>query len=173
MITIRQASIPDDRDAVRDLFAEYLGWACPRIYEEYGAVFDPESILAREMATLDIFMPPNGLLSLAFENGAPAGCTRTRTRTLGDGIAELKRMYVQPSFRRRGAGRLLVDASVQAARESDYSVMRLDSAGFMTDAHALYRACSFRDCSPYEGSEIPPEYQRYWVFMELDLGPRT
>jgi hypothetical protein len=50
-----------------------------------------------------------------------------------------------------------------------YSTLRLDSAGFMTDAHALYRSCGFRDRLPYDESEIPPEYQQHWVFMELDL----
>jgi len=24
----------------------------------------------------------------------------------------------------------------------------------------------FVEIEPYEGSEIPPEYQKYWVFME-------
>jgi GNAT superfamily N-acetyltransferase len=167
MITVRQAIMPDDRDPVRELFAEYLPWACLRIYEEYRAVFDAESILVHDMETLSIFMPPQGYLFLAFEEGAVAGCACVRQ--LGDGIAELKRMYVRPTFRRKGIGRLLVAETIGTARRLGYALLRLDSAGFMTEAHVLYRAFGFRDTPPYDGSEIPPEYRHNWVFMELDL----
>ena len=167
MITIRQAAMPDDRPAVQELFAEYLRWVCPRIYQEYRAVFDAESILAHDMEAIGIFMPPQGWLFLAYDDGL-AGCACIRQ--IGDDIAELKRTYVRPSHRRKGIGRLLVDATIVGVRQSKHSVLRLDSAGFMTEAHALYRSFGFLDRSPYEGSEIPPEYSQHWVFMELKLG---
>jgi GNAT superfamily N-acetyltransferase len=167
MITIRQAFMPDDQVAVHALFAEYLRWVCARIFDEYRAEFDPEGILVHDMEAIEIFMPPQGWIFLAFDDGAPAGCACARQ--LEDSIAELKRMYVRPNHRRRGIGGLLVDATVGAARQSQYSVLRLDSAGFMSDAHALYRSFGFRDRPPYDGSEIPPEYRQHWVFMELEL----
>ena len=167
MITIRPAAMPEDRLSVYELFAEYLRWVCPRIYEEYRAVFDAESILAHDMETVSIFAPPQGWLFLASEDEVPAGCACVRR--IGDHVAELKRMYVRPQYRRKGIGRLLVDATVRIARQSNYSVLRLDSAGFMSDAHDLYRSFGFLDRPPYEGSEIPPEYHQHWVFMELDL----
>ena len=42
MITIRQAFMPEQRAVVHELFTEYLRWVCPRIYEEYQAVFEAE-----------------------------------------------------------------------------------------------------------------------------------
>jgi len=167
MTTIRQASMPEHRVAVRELFAEYLRWVCPRIYEEYLAVFDAESIIVQDMEKIGIFMPPKGLLFLAFEDSSLAGCVCTRT--IGDQVAELKRMFVRPSFRRKGIGRLLVNETIKAVRQSKYSLLRLDSAGFMSDAHALYRSFGFQVRSPYEGSEIPLEHRKHWVFMELNL----
>jgi len=167
MTTIRQASMPEHRVEVRELFAEYLRWVCPRIYEEYQAVFDAESILVHDTETVDIFLPPKGILFLAFEDDSLAGCACSRT--IGNQIAELKRMFVRPSFRRKGIGRLLVNETIKAVRQSNYSILRLDSAGFMSDAHALYRSLGFRDISPYEESEIPVEYRKHWVFMELSL----
>jgi hypothetical protein len=37
----------------------------------------------------------------------------------------------------------------------------------MSDAHALYKSFGFKDIAPYEGSEIPVEYRKFWVFMVL------
>jgi GNAT superfamily N-acetyltransferase len=167
MNTIRQASMPEDYAAVHELFAEYLRWVCPRIYEEYQAIFDAESMIVHDMETIGIFLPPQGLLYLAFYDGSLAGCACTRT--IGDQVAELKRMYVRPGFRRKAIGRSLVSETIAAVRQLDYSVLRLDSAGFMSEAHALYRSMGFRDRPPYNQSEIPPEYRRHWVFMELCL----
>jgi hypothetical protein len=36
----------------------------------------------------------------------------------------------------------------------------------MHEAHQLYRSRGFAEIQPYEGSEIPPEFQQNWVFME-------
>ncbi len=49
MLTIRQAVMPADRGPVQVRFSEYLRLVCPRIYEEYRAVFD----LRRDFSTLD------------------------------------------------------------------------------------------------------------------------
>jgi len=39
----------------------------------------------------------------------------------------------------------------------------------MKVAHYLYRSAGFQEIEPYPESEIPPEFQRYWVFMERQL----
>ncbi len=119
------------------------------------------------MAELHIFLPPGGRLLLAYDDSAAAGCACVRANT--DRIAELKRMYVRPSHRRKGIGRALVDAVIKEVRLAGYSTLRLDSAGFMTDAHALYRSVGFQDIAPYPESEIPEEFRVHWVFMQLSL----
>ena len=58
---------------------------------------------------------------------------------------------------------------IEEARSMGYDRMRLDSARFMKAAHVLYHSLGFHDIEPYEGSEIPLEFQHYWVFMELRL----
>lgn len=158
--------MPEHKTAVHDLFAEYLRWVCPKIYDEYKAVFDAESMIVRDMKKIDIFLPPEGILLLAFDDGALAGCACTRA--IENGVAELKRMYVRPGFRKRGIGKALVRATIRSV-QGKHSLLRLDSARFMSDAHALYRSAGFKDIPPYEGSEIPEEYRRHWVFMELEL----
>ncbi|MGO9308058.1 MAG: GNAT family N-acetyltransferase [Spirochaetia bacterium] len=166
-VTILQAAMPEHHAPVRDLFAEYLRWVCARIYDEYKAVFDAESMIVSDMQKIGIFLPPQGILLIALEDGRAAGCACTRT--IEPGVAEMKRMYVRPSFRRRGIGKALVQQTIETTRKRDFAVLRLDSAEFMHDAHALYRSFGFEDIPPYSGSEIPVEYRKHWVFMELNL----
>jgi GNAT superfamily N-acetyltransferase len=166
-MNIIQARMPEHEQIVHDLFAEYLRWVCPKIYEEYRAVFDAEKMIVHDMETVDIFLPPNGILLLSFENETSTGCACTRT--IGQKVAEMKRMYVRPTFRRQGIAAKLVQETIRQVRAMNYEELRLDSAGFMSGAHSVYHAAGFRDTSPYQESEIPQEYWQYWVFMKLKL----
>ncbi len=158
---------PSHYSAVADLFREYLEWASPIANREYQAAFDSAVFLEHDLANLHIFAPPEGRLLLAQVDGVVAGCACVRT--IGPSLAEMKRMYVRPACRRQGLGRALMDACVDEMRAAGYTSMRLDSAGFMTGAHALYHAAGFRDIGPYAESEIPPEFRAHWVFMERPL----
>ncbi len=81
-------------------------------------------------------------------------------------IGEIKRMYVRPGFRGKGLGRALLETLIAEAKEIGYPAVRLDSARFMKEAHALYQSAGFGEIEPYPESEIPPEFQKHWVFME-------
>jgi GNAT superfamily N-acetyltransferase len=167
LTTILEAKMPQHQGDVHDLFAEYLRWVCPKINEEYKIIFDAESMIVRDMQKIEVFMPPNGILLIAFDDGQLAGCACMRK--MEEGIAELKRMFVRPGFRKKGIGGALVKQAIGLVRDQGYAILRLDSARFMSDAHALYRSFGFKDIQPYEGSEIPAEYRKHWVFMELQL----
>ena len=78
-------------------------------------------------------------------------------------------MYVRPDHRGHGIGRSLLNEALTAAGQRGYSTVRLDSAGFMTEAQALYRSAGFDYIKEYAESEVPEEYRRHWVFMELGL----
>jgi ribosomal protein S18 acetylase RimI-like enzyme len=152
---------------IQAIFWEYLQWANARINEEYRVDFDIEAILAGELQNLDKYLPPKGSLLLAFVQEQLAGIACLKP--LAPGIGEIKRVYVRPEYRRRGIARALIDQLMVEAATLGYERVRLDSAGFMQEAHRLYRAKGFRDIQAYEGSEIPKEFQHHWVFMELDL----
>jgi len=167
MTSIHQAQTDQDRALVRELFWEYLDWANRHLNQEYGIDFDIKSMVEQDMAKLKVFLPPYGRLLLAIERGHVAGiaCMR-RIRT---DMGEIKRMYVRPEFRGRGIGRALLEALLAEAQEIGYPTVRLDSTRFMKAAHALYRAAGFQEIEPYTESEIPPEFQHNWVFMEKHL----
>jgi GNAT superfamily N-acetyltransferase len=167
MAHIHQAQSKDDQLQVRKLFCEYLQWANGRLYEEFGVNFDIESILERDMAQLEIFLPPQGRLLLATEESQAIGIACLKR--IREDIGEIKRMYVRPEFQGKGIGRVLLESLVAEAKQIGYATIRLDSARFMKSAHSLYRSAGFQVIEPYPESEIPPQFQKHWVFMEKKL----
>jgi len=91
---------------------------------------------------------------LLARNGAEAiGCVGLRP--LGDGVCEMKRLYLRPAARGTGTGRLLVDAVLDRATALGYRRMRLDTVPGMDAAIAIYRARGFEAIDPYTVNPIP------------------
>lgn len=109
------------------------------------------------------YRPPDGRLILAKHNELLAGCVALRK--IGDGICEMKRLYVRPDFRGTGVGRMLAESLIEAAREIGYERMRLDTLpGKMDRAIAMYQRLGFKDIEPYYFNPVEGA-----AFMELDL----
>src|SRR5437899_12773611 len=111
------------------------------------------------------FAPPGGRLLLARFDGQVVGCAGLRR--LSPEIGEIKRVYVRPAFRGKGLGTALIEAVIAAARLIGYRKLRLETAGFMEGAQALYRSLGFNLIEPYR--EVPGELKPLEVFMELNL----
>ncbi|HTJ11794.1 MAG TPA: GNAT family N-acetyltransferase [Dinghuibacter sp.] len=91
--------------------------------------------------------PPAGALILGYVDGTAAACVGVRR--LEDGVAELKRMYVQPAFRGHGLGAGLLERALKATRELGYRKIRLDTLATMLSARALYRRFGFYEIPAY------------------------
>src|SRR3546814_18319600 len=85
-------------------------------------------------------------------------------RDLGDGICEMKRLYIDPEGRGRNLGRLLADAVIAEARQLGYRVMRLDTLPRMVAANRIYDALGFRDIPAYYDNPLADARYR-----EIDL----
>ena len=139
---------------IRELFIEYANWL------EVDLCFQNFN---QELADLPgRYAPPEGCLLLATQGTEVAGCVALRK--IGDGVCEMKRLYVRPAYRGKGAGRMLAQAVIDAARKCGYQRMRLDTLPSMKAAIGLYESLDFRRIEPYyhNPSGCP-------VFMELDL----
>jgi putative acetyltransferase len=154
MPEILTAETPDRLAEARQLFLEYadsLG------FDLGFQGFD------EELAGLPgDYAPPRGRLLLAVHDGRTAGCVALRD--LGQGICEMKRLYVRPGFRGLRVGYALAMAVIAEARGIGYDRMRLDTVPAMERARALYVSLGFREIPPYRFNPIPGT-----AFLELDL----
>ena len=168
VLEVREARLPADTEIIRRLWVDYLTWGNDQMQACYGVhAHSPREAVEQDIAAIGKFQAPHGRLVLAFRDGAPCGIGGLRR--LNDEIAEIKRMYVDPTFRRAGAGRAIVEYLLAAARGAGYKTVRLDSLKLMTAAHELYRRCGFRDIECYPESEISEQFKAYLVFMECSL----
>jgi GNAT superfamily N-acetyltransferase len=70
-------------------------------------------------------------------------------RRLGDGVAEIKRMYVRPASRSRGVAAGLLAALEGTAVSLGYTATRLDTGPKQVHARRLYRAAGYVEVPPY------------------------
>jgi ribosomal protein S18 acetylase RimI-like enzyme len=108
--------------------------------------------LGEELAGLPWdYAPPRGSLLLATVFGKPAGCCALRPLDSVDyaDACEMKRLYVRPEYRSMGLGRILVEATLDQARQADYACVLLDTLSDMEAARALYDDLGFEAIPPY------------------------
>jgi GNAT superfamily N-acetyltransferase len=98
-------------------------------------------------------------------DGQPAG--RVALRRFDARSCEMKRMFVDPSFQGRGAGRALAERLIGEARTSGYSRMLLDTGFLQVEAQNLYRSLGFTEIAPYYA--VSDTVRRGALFMELQL----
>ncbi len=168
IIDIRDIILPNDLVDVQKLWFDYLVWGNDKMQSLYGVhPHNPKEAVEQDIKSIEKFLPPNGRLLLAFmgNKACGIGCLKS----INEEIGEIKRMYVDPSFRQIGAGRALLQSLLNAAKNSGYTKVRLDSPKFMEAAHSLYRSFGFKDIEPYPEMEIPAAFKDYLLFMELDL----
>jgi putative acetyltransferase len=148
------ASSDEDITKVRTLFSEYassLGFDLS--FQNFEVELDS---LPGE------YSPPEGVIILAQEGVDIAGCVALRR--LGEGICEMKRLYVRPAFRRKSVGKMLSKAVIEEARKRGYRRMRLDTVPSMKEAIVLYRLLGFKEIAPYRYNP-----QQGAIFFELVL----
>ena len=124
-----------------DPLAQYLvGQVQQEYVERYGgpdeAVVDPAE-----------FLPPAGLFIVADVAGVPAGCGAWRA--LPSGEAEIKRVYVEPTFRRRGLAQLIVAALEDGAARAGHGSVVLNTGQEQPEALALYARLGYTPVTGY------------------------
>lgn len=100
------------------------------------------------------------------DDGAPLGCGALRS--LGDGAAEVKRMYVVPAARGRGVGRTVLAGLEAAARERGWTTLRLETGPLQPEAVALYTAAGYRPIGAFGAYGRDPDAERS-LFFERTL----
>ena len=102
----------------------------------------------KELQTLHkVYSPPKGCIILAKQNDKTVGCIALKP--IGDGVCEMKRLYVRPEARGEGLGRKLVEELIIFAKKSAYQSMKLDTVAKLKEAIHLYRSLGFTETTPY------------------------
>ena len=153
-LSIRPVSGAAEIDIVRALFREYeRSLDVDLCFQGFEA----------ELAALPgAYAPPRGRLFLVRDGDDVAGCAALRP--LGDDVCEMKRLYLRPTLRGRGAGRAVAQRLMDEARAIGYTTMRLDTLPSMKEAIALYASLGFRRIEPYYENPVPGA-----LFMEKPL----
>jgi putative acetyltransferase len=97
-------------------------------------------------------------LLLARVQGEAAGCVAIAERMLADGTraGEMKRLWVEPRFRKIGLGRGLVVGAIEWSQSHGYGAVVLDTVNeAMPEAGALYRSLGFEETVRFNDNPVP------------------
>jgi GNAT superfamily N-acetyltransferase len=144
------AGEPPAADLIEAMVAEGI--------EVYGRRLD---VQGAPTATAEQLSPPGGTFLVIYDDGAPVA--GGGIKRLGDGVGEIKRMYVVAQARSRGLARVLLAALEDAARELGYARVRLDTGPRQPHARALYESAGYSAVEPYNDNP----FADYWGEKEL------
>lgn len=167
MTAITQAEGLRDLDGLIAILREYLTWDIEQLSKLSGLAIDPEVYVSHTLKEIDVYFPPRGRLLLARDAGELVGMAFLKP--IREDACKVKRLYVRPDQRGRGLGKTMLGQLIDAAREIGYARILLDSATYMSDAHALYRSMGFEDIDFYPEGETNEAFKPFMVYMEQIL----
>jgi DNA-binding MarR family transcriptional regulator/N-acetylglutamate synthase-like GNAT family acetyltransferase len=116
--------------------------------------FDPGPLTDEDLTPM---RPPGGTFVLARSDGEVVACGGVQS--LGEGIGEVKRMWVHDGWRGAGLGARMLRRLEDDAAALGHTVVRLDTHGSLTDAIALYERTGYRAVERYNDN---PYAQRWF-----------
>lgn len=142
-------------EIARHLFKEYS--------DELAVDLCFQSFDAELQNPLKKYGPPKGSLLLAYYNEEAVGCVALQ-QLPEEYACEMKRLYVQPAFRKYKIGDALVAAIINEAKRLGYAKMKLDTLERLQAAIHLYLKHGFEITTAYYHNPLPEV-----VYMEKKL----
>ena len=153
-VEIQEVRTAEEIDQVRELFRNYRD-GLPRHLHFPDAEW-------QELP--GVYSRPGGVLLHATVAGQSAGCVGLRPFP-SEGVCEIKRLFVHPTFRGHKLGLALMVRILDVARELGYQKVRLDThLPTMGAAVDLYRQFGFVDVQP---DPMPPTVGLSYMEMIL------
>ena len=120
--------------------------------------FDPGDAASAGVLAL---APPHGTFLVVRVDGQTVGCGGVHG--IGDGIGEVKRMWIDPAWRGRGFARRLLGELERHGRDLGHRRMVLDTNAELREAIALYESCGYRPVERYNDNP----YAQRWFGKDL------
>ncbi|GAA2089563.1 helix-turn-helix domain-containing GNAT family N-acetyltransferase [Pseudolysinimonas kribbensis] len=136
--TVRFAEVDAGQQQARAAMDAYFA----ELAERFPAGFDPGP-----PADPAVYAPPNGRFFVAASDGVAIACGGIQR--LGDRVAEIKRMWVDPAWRGRGIATRLLTHLERTAAADGFDVVRLDTNPVLAEAIAMYRRAGYREIPRY------------------------
>jgi putative acetyltransferase len=155
-LTIRKLEGAADVAAFRALNEEWIRRHFAIEAEDRRQLDDPVSA----------YIVPGGLILMAEFDARAIGCVALAPH--GEGEFELSKMVISPDMRGRGAGRRLLLAAIDSARDLGATSVFLGSSRKLASAVHLYESVGFVHVAP---TTVHMPYARADVFMRLFLHP--
>jgi DNA-binding MarR family transcriptional regulator/ribosomal protein S18 acetylase RimI-like enzyme len=138
------------REAIAAYFTE--------IDRRFDFGFDAGDLMADDARTL---RGPGALFLLARTEGRAVACGGLRD--LGEGLAEVKRMWVSDGWRGAGLGGRLLRELEERARGLGHRTLRLDTNGALVEAIAMYDRAGYHRIGRYNDNP----YAQAWFEKDL------
>lgn len=137
-------------------------WCLARYYEELAERFETGFEASNStVADPSAFRSPHGLFLVGSIDGRPVACGGLKL--MGEGVAYLKRMWVDGSVRGLGLGRRLLAALERVSADRGCDVIQLETNRALGEAIQLYRSAGYREVAPFN-DEV---YAHHWFEKRL------
>ncbi|MHC5538316.1 GNAT family N-acetyltransferase [Singulisphaera rosea] len=157
-MTIARQSEQTSMPAIRSMFLDYA--------DSMGLDLEFQGF-SEELASLPgKYAPPSGCILLATVEAEPAGCVALRA--LGDGVCEMKRLFVDPRFRGLKLGRKLAGRVIEEARTLGYDRgcgSTPSPRGSGTRSPSIGRWASAKSL-PTATARSPTQHSWNWIYVE-------
>jgi putative acetyltransferase len=118
---------------------------------------------SNHMLDVESLCAPGVHFLVARWQGRIVGCAALMCGAAGTG--EIKRMFVDPSMRGKGAGRGLLERIEAIAKQEAIHLLQLETGGKQPEALELYRRFGYVECGPFGRYQPDP----HSLFMEKRL----
>lgn len=128
-----------------------------RLLIDYHNEFDDKTCFTsfeEELNSIEqLYAAPDRVKLIAQDEstGEIVGCVALRA--IAPGVAEMKRLYVMPSYRGHQLGKLLAERIISKAKQMGFHDMVLDTMLEMKAARKLYEKLGFSEIPPYSDQE--------------------
>jgi putative acetyltransferase len=118
-----------------------------RLSAELAALYPEDATAGAGAFRPDDVTTAGSVLLIAHLESRPVGCGALRP--MESGVAEIKRMYVEPDVRGRGVARRLLAELERRACELGYAAVRLETGLRQVAAMRLYESAGYRRIANY------------------------